>query len=169
MNGGPVVPDGYRDPRTGLRVRKPLQRRTPIRRRPATPSTDQGSQPPDRRAAQPARRGGQIARSAPLARSKVASPRTTPIRAVSSRRAAEVRDRTEVKRALAPDVAALSCARCHAEPVVDWHERLSRARGGSIVDLDNAVFLGRACHRWITEHPAEAEAEGWSTSRGPTS
>lgn len=33
------------------------------------------------------------------------------------------------------------------------HERVSRARGGSIVDDDNCIALCRDHHRWVTEHP----------------
>ncbi len=42
------------------------------------------------------------------------------------------------------------------------HEVLSRGRGGSILDEANCVALCHGCHRWITEHPVEAEALGWS-------
>ena len=54
------------------------------------------------------------------------------------------------------------CERCHAARSVDVHERLSRARGGSILDPRNLVTLCRPCHQYITEHPIEAEAAGWS-------
>lgn len=42
---------------------------------------------------------------------------------------------------------------------VDVHERLSRARGGSITDPDHGhmVTVCRACHDWVTTHPADAE------------
>ena len=46
----------------------------------------------------------------------------------------------------------------------DWHERLSRARGGSITDEQNRVWLCRPCHRYITEHPKWAGENGWSLS-----
>lgn len=42
----------------------------------------------------------------------------------------------------------------------DVHEILTRARGGSILDLDNCLALCRPCHSWITDHP------GWSKSHG---
>lgn len=29
------------------------------------------------------------------------------------------------------------------------------------MDVDNIAVLCSPCHRWITEHPAEATAEGW--------
>ena len=48
------------------------------------------------------------------------------------------------------------------------HERLSRARGGSILDRDNCVGLCHMCHREITERPAWAAEHGWSLSRRST-
>lgn len=55
-----------------------------------------------------------------------------------------------------------TCERCLRRPAVDVHELKSRARGGSITDRDNLALLCRTCHDYITTHPAEAEAEGWS-------
>ena len=43
---------------------------------------------------------------------------------------------------------------------VDIHEPLTRARGGSILDVDNTVALCRSCHDWIHEHPREATGLG---------
>lgn len=43
---------------------------------------------------------------------------------------------------------------------VDAHELLSRGRGGSITDPANVAPVSRECHRWITEHPDDAEAAG---------
>lgn len=42
---------------------------------------------------------------------------------------------------------------------VDVHERLSRARGGSILDERHGHMMTvcRADHDWITTHPADAE------------
>ena len=54
------------------------------------------------------------------------------------------------------------CVRCGTNPSVDVHEIVSRARGGSITDPLNLVCLCRLCHGWVTTHPKEAEAEGWS-------
>ena len=54
------------------------------------------------------------------------------------------------------------CERCSAARSTDIHEVVSRARGGSILDPRNLVALCRPCHSWITEHPAEAYAQGWS-------
>lgn len=49
---------------------------------------------------------------------------------------------------------------CRGAKAVDVHERLSRARGGDILDPTQAhmVTVCRACHTWVTDHPAEAEA-----------
>lgn len=49
---------------------------------------------------------------------------------------------------------------CAGARAVDVHERLSRARGGSIVDPVQAhmVTACRACHDWVTREPAKAEA-----------
>jgi hypothetical protein len=53
------------------------------------------------------------------------------------------------------------CQRCGREAAVDVHEPLTRARGGSILDPQNAVTLCRYDHSWVHEHPAQATAEGW--------
>ena len=53
------------------------------------------------------------------------------------------------------------CQRCLSDRSQDVHELKSRARGGSITDLENLVTLCRACHTWVTTHPAEATAQGW--------
>ena len=88
--------------------------------------------------------------------------RSGPVKPVSSKRAKEQRQRSKV---LAEVFGATPpCARCGG-PADDAHELLSRARGGSITDPTNIVPLCRADHRWITEHPAEAAAEGWALSR----
>lgn len=44
----------------------------------------------------------------------------------------------------------------------DVHEIVSRARGGSITDPANLLPLCRTHHRWVTEHPIEAEKLGLS-------
>jgi len=53
------------------------------------------------------------------------------------------------------------CERCTQARSTDVHELKSRARGGSITDIENLVALCRPCHSWITTHPKEATAEGW--------
>lgn len=53
------------------------------------------------------------------------------------------------------------CERCMTERSSEVHEIKSRARGGSILDLDNLSCLCHWCHRWVTENPREAHVEGW--------
>jgi 5-methylcytosine-specific restriction endonuclease McrA len=89
--------------------------------------------------------------------------RRTPLRARSARRARLYRQVRipVVKRLL---LAIPVCERCQRNPSQDIHERLSRARGGSITDPANLVALCRRCHEFVTTHPKDAEAEGWSVS-----
>jgi hypothetical protein len=49
---------------------------------------------------------------------------------------------------------------CRGARAVDVHERLTRARGGLILDLDqsHAITACRACHDWIGREPAAATA-----------
>lgn len=42
---------------------------------------------------------------------------------------------------------------------VERHHRMRRRDGGD--RLSNLLFLLPVCHTWITEHPAEAVANGW--------
>lgn len=56
------------------------------------------------------------------------------------------------------------CQRCLADRSQDIHELKSRARGGSITDLDNLVALCRSCHSWVTQNPAQAKEQGWLKS-----
>lgn len=53
------------------------------------------------------------------------------------------------------------CERCSSARSTDVHEIKSRARGGSLTDVDNLAALCRPCHTWITDHPAAATLEGW--------
>ena len=84
-----------------------------------------------------------------------------PIRHRSAKTAKQYRDeRIPIVRELLADNP--PCQRCMAAAAVDVHEIKSRARGGSITDRDNLAVLCRPCHRWITDHPADAHREGWS-------
>jgi 5-methylcytosine-specific restriction endonuclease McrA len=56
------------------------------------------------------------------------------------------------------------CQRCANERSQDIHELKSRARGGSITDIENLVALCRNCHRWVTENPKQALEQGWLKS-----
>ena len=57
-----------------------------------------------------------------------------------------------------------NCERCGQRSQV-VHERLTRARGGSITDPSNCVVLCNPCHDWIHAHPRQATQEGWLTRR----
>jgi hypothetical protein len=110
-----------------------------------------------------------LQRKTPLKRSSLDSSsevkRKTPLRQMSKKRQKEQRER----RKFVADVLE-SRPRCQAGALirgvmrahpchvwsVDVHEPLTRARGGSILDPDNAVALCRSCHDWIHTHPAEA-------------
>jgi 5-methylcytosine-specific restriction endonuclease McrA len=56
------------------------------------------------------------------------------------------------------------CQRCTNERSQDIHELKSRARGGSITDIENLVALCRNCHSWVTENPKKALEQGWLKS-----
>ena len=43
---------------------------------------------------------------------------------------------------------------------VDIHEPLTRARGGSILDVKNTMAVCRACHDWIHNNPENATKLG---------
>tara|TARA_B100001250_G_scaffold304926_1_gene266872 strand:- start:6195 stop:6602 length:408 start_codon:yes stop_codon:yes gene_type:complete len=43
---------------------------------------------------------------------------------------------------------------------VDIHEPLTRARGGSILDVENTMAVCRACHTWIHDNPEAATKLG---------
>lgn len=45
------------------------------------------------------------------------------------------------------------------------HHRLSRARGGDLVDRANFVSACSSCHSYVTEHPRWAAEHGWLTRR----
>lgn len=53
------------------------------------------------------------------------------------------------------------CARDCYRISTDAHEKLTRARGGSITDEDNILLVCRPCHEWIHANPAEATEAGF--------
>lgn len=57
------------------------------------------------------------------------------------------------------DMAAANRCRIRAQ---DWHEVVSRARGGSITDPANRLWLCRPCHEYVTSHPEIAQQLGLS-------
>ena len=96
------------------------------------------------------------------------------IRPVSKKRAAENRRRKQVTDAMkreGPVLCQFPCRDWGVEGPIDsvcnrraddCHEIVSRARGGSITDPANLLPLCREHHRWVTEHPIEAEKLGLS-------
>lgn len=54
-----------------------------------------------------------------------------------------------------------NCERCKSARSQDIHEIKSRARGGSITDIDNLAALCRNCHNWVTTNPKAAHEQGW--------
>lgn len=81
------------------------------------------------------------------------------IRPVSKRRAAQNRVRARLRLEMVGKPCEAQLEGC-AYTGTDWHERLSRARGGSPIDVENRVWLCRPCHSWVTEHPREATELG---------
>lgn len=45
-------------------------------------------------------------------------------------------------------------------PTSEFHEPLTRARGGSISDPGNMIATCRGCHRWIHDNPERAKEIG---------
>lgn len=83
------------------------------------------------------------------------------MRTRSTARARGMRLRRElVARMLDLDPQCQARVLCHGDPAVDVHERLSRARGGNYLDpvQSHAMTICRACHDWVTTHPAKATA-----------
>lgn len=91
-------------------------------------------------------------RRTPLTRAGKPRPRSV------KRQADMVVRRALVQRLLAERPRCEALVKCHGARSVDVHERLTRARGGSITDPDQAhmITVCRRCHSWITENPAAA-------------
>lgn len=119
------------------------------------------------------RRGdAQLSRVTPLARETPLSNgtqlrRDTPIRQVSDKRKEENKTRRAVIAAAYPETPPCSVPWCTCL-ADDAHERLSRARGGSITDLRNIAPLCRPHHTEITDtEPIWAYALGLLRSSHP--
>lgn len=93
----------------------------------------------------------------------------SPIKSMSANRRRENRQRREAMvAAFGTHPRCALCAPLQAHGVVtgcdgwatDADEILRRSAGGSITDPANVRPVGRACHRWATEHPAEMRAWG---------
>ncbi len=99
-------------------------------------------------------------RSKPLVAKTPLTSRTR-LAPVSKKRQRENRERTAVLRPIRE--AQTWCSRCGVTGVgLDAHEIVSRARGGSITDVENIRLLCRPCHDLITRSPLLAKEEGWA-------
>lgn len=102
-------------------------------------------------------------RARAAAKPRTAAPLTRKAKGVKPRSDKRARDMVE-RRALVVSMLG-EFPRCQARWLcsgarsVDVHERLSRARGGSILDPVQAHMMTvcRKCHTYLTEHPAEAD------------
>lgn len=58
----------------------------------------------------------------------------------------------------------MRCEKCGNQLLggVERHHRSRRRDGGD--RLSNLLLLHSQCHRWVTEHPAEARESGWIVS-----
>ena len=78
----------------------------------------------------------------------------------------KVRKPTKAEEADAYELATLrdkdTCQRCRRDcgPTARDH-RVNRSQGGRTV-VSNLHVLGLDCHIWASEHPADAQAEGWA-------
>ena len=98
-----------------------------------------------------------LLRRTPL-RARSGLKRTSELAAMSKRAKAKVAARRAlVKRLLLERPV---CQACHKARSTDVHERITRARGGSILDPSNCLAICRRCHDWIHDHPKEALERG---------
>lgn len=79
--------------------------------------------------------------------------RSTPIRQQSAKRQRENRERRAMKNEMFPDGTPLCIVPWCGRWADDLHEPLTRARGGSIVEPDNAVPTCRRHNSELTEEP----------------
>lgn len=108
----------------------------------------------------PMARGNALARSASLAAGTPLA-RRAPLRQVGRKRAAEIRERRAMLRALFPGVVLCEVPYCN-RVADDAHEPLTRARGGSITDPQNVRAVCRPHHDEITfEEPEWAYELGF--------
>lgn len=56
------------------------------------------------------------------------------------------------------------CERCPVMPAVQMHHRKNRSQGGRWL-VSNILHLCVDCHKYITEHPADAYDNGWSVKQ----
>lgn len=92
--------------------------------------------------------------------------RRTRLRAVSVKRRRVNQERArvvaELKDAQVAAVGCVYCERCHRPGPVDAHERIRRSQDSTALTNPAVIsLLCRRCHRWVTENPVAAHAEGW--------
>ena len=87
----------------------------------------------------------------------------SPIRRQSKKRQREQRERVKMLREIEADQEI--CQRCRQAGANQAHEYLRRSQGGSITEIEGIALICFECHRFITEHPRQAVAEGWAVTR----
>jgi hypothetical protein len=125
------------------------------------------------------KRSGPLRRLSPLARRTRPRPRSrkaqavAPVRAAFVKRILEERPRCEFPAEVRQHTALAYALghRQHYEPAVevigfcwrasvDVHEKLTRARGGDILDEDNVLAICREHHDWVHANPKAATELG---------
>lgn len=84
------------------------------------------------------------------------------LRPISDKRRRRIDERRTTREAVlyrAKGMCEMRLAGCFGT-ATEVHEILTRARGGSIYDPENCLAACSSCHRWVTEHPLEAEELG---------
>ena len=93
-----------------------------------------------------------LRRLTPLVRRKRLNPRSRKAIEMAPRRAAFVARILSER----PTCEAPGCIK----PSADVHEKLTRARGGDILDPLNVLALCRSHHDWVHDHPEKATEMG---------
>ena len=87
----------------------------------------------------------------------------SPMRHTSTKRQREQKQRVKMLRDIDADQEV--CQRCRSDRASQAHEYLRRSQGGSITEIEGIALICFDCHRFITEHPRQAVAEGWAITR----
>lgn len=104
-------------------------------------------------------------RSAERAKARARTTKRKGVNPQSARRKADaVERRALVARLLAETPRCPARIVCRGARTTDVHERLTRARGGSITDERHGhmVALCRGCHAYITDHTGWADLTRWT-------
>lgn len=116
----------------------------------------------------PLRRLTRLVTRTPLRRNKRLNPRSAKARAMAPKRAAfverilEERPRCEFSYQVGGGGSDPTMHMC-VERSEHVHEKLTRARGGDILDPQNVLAVCAWHHRWIHEHPLQATELGLLT------